>query len=202
MSGFVEKALVLIGESLQNHKKDVVKDVRELEEKINQLHLQVDSQCMKLIATQSPVAKDLRFTLAVIKMNADIERMGDQCLSISYATEEYYREEPLAEMKLVQEMLKDVQKMLRMSLDCFIQGNLTMAEEVLEFDDQVDQSRNLIKDQMIKRMQKEPSLIPAAMDLIFMARNFERIADHCTNIAEDVIFVHTGKDIRHGGMHE
>lgn len=202
MGGFVEKALVVLGESLQHQKKDLVQRVRELEEQINQLHVQVDSLCMKLIATQSPVAKDLRFTLAVIKMNADIERMGDQCISISYAIDEYHRELPLAEMKLIQDMLKDVQKMVRMALDCFIQGNLDLAEEVLEFDDQVDQMRNQVNEQMIKKMQMEPSFIPAAMDLIFMARNFERIADHCTNIAEDVIFVNTGKDIRHGGVHD
>ncbi len=202
MGGFVEKALVVLGENLQHPKKDLVQQVRQLEEKINQLHLEVDSLCMKLIATQSPVAKDLRFTLAVIKMNADIERMGDQCISISYAIDEYHREPPLSEMKLIQGMLKDVQKMVRMALDCFIQGNLELAEEVLEFDDQVDGLRNQVNDEMMKKMQTEPSFVPAAMDLIFMARNFERIADHCTNIAEDVIFVNTGKDIRHGGVHE
>lgn len=202
MGGLVEKALVVIAEVLQSQRRDFLSQVQELEKQINQLHLEVDALCMKAIATQSPVAKDLRFTLAVIKMNADIERMGDQCISISYTIDEYQREQPLGEMKTIREMLGEVQKMVRMALDCFIQNKMELAEDVLKYDDQVDAYRNQVNVAMIDKMKKDPAFIPAAMDLIFMARNLERIADHCTNIAEDVIFVNTGKDVRHGGVHE
>ena len=202
MGGLVEKALAIIAEVLRNRNKDFLAQVQELEEQINQLHLDVDALCMKAIATQSPVARDLRFTLAVIKMNADIERMGDQCISISYTLEEYKKEQPLVEMKSIREMLTEVQKMVRMALDCFTQNRNDLANDVLLYDDRVDNLRNQINSAMIDKMKMDPSFIPAALDLIFMARNLERIADHCTNIAEDVIFVNTGRDVRHGGSHE
>jgi phosphate transport system protein len=202
MGGLVEKSLAVIAEVLEKNNLDFLVQVQEIEEQINQLHLDVDALCMKAIATQSPVARDLRFTLAVIKMNADIERMGDQCISISYALQEYQKEQPLAEIKSVREMLVEVQKMVRMALDCFTQNRNDLATDVLMNDDKVDHLRNQINSAMIEKMKKDPSFIPAAMDLIFMARNLERIADHCTNIAEDVIFVNTGRDVRHGGAHE
>ena len=151
------------------------------------------------MAKQGPVAKDLRMVIAIIKINTDLERMGDQLVNISYTAQDYLGRKPLQIVKEVSRMSEIVREMVRKSLDSFVRADPKAAEKVLQMDDSVDDLKNQVFHQMISHIKAYPADTEAALDIILIARNFERMGDHATNIAEDVIFVSTGKDIRHGG---
>lgn len=199
MGGGVEKALGLLADSIGTRNPEVHKEVRLIENNINACHKEVDLLCLQVLAMQSPRAKDLRFILSCIKINTDLERMGDQCVNISHTSQDYVEGSALAEVKTVLEMARKVRSMLRRSLDCFVSNQLADAQEILTLDDEIDGYKNRIFQQMIQVMKTDSSKVTEAVDLILIARNLERIADHCTNIAEDVIFSLTGDDVRHGG---
>lgn len=205
MGGYVEKALeeatqALAAGSVNSETfKSHFDKVHQLEKQINDNQIKVDNECMAFLATQGPVAKDLRLIVSVIKINADLERMGDQCVNISYSAREYLsrgnRVEGLAE---IERMSKVSREMVKMSLDAFVKENTELAKSVLEKDDEVDALKEQVFKNSTAAIKKDSSGSESALDLILIARNLERLGDHATNIAEDVIFVSTGKDIRHG----
>ncbi len=199
MGGGVEKALGLLADAFGTNDQKVYDEVRTIENGINALHKEVDLLCLQILAMQSPRAKDLRFILSCIKINTDLERMGDQCVNISHTSKDYTTRTSLAEIKSVLTMAKKVRSMLRRSLDCFVSNQLNDAQEILTLDDEIDAFKNQIFQEMIQVMKTNSEKVAPALDLILIARNLERIADHCTNIAEDVIFSLTGDDVRHGG---
>lgn len=205
MGGYVERALeeavqsLLIGESQPKESKAHFDKVHELEQKINENQITVDNECMAFVATQGPVAKDLRFIISVIKINADLERMGDQCVNISYSAKEYLaRTDRVAGLADIERMSHLVREMVKMSLDCFVKENLELAKAVLLKDDEVDALKQKVFVDGSAAIKKNSAVSESALDLILIARNLERLGDHATNIAEDVIFVSTGKDVRHG----
>jgi phosphate transport system protein len=199
MGGYVEKALTEVISALVDRDKEKFKVVHDVEEKINNDHKKIDNECMGFLAKQGPVAKDLRLVLAIIKINTDLERMGDQLVNIAYSGKDYLNRSPLPHVKEISRMSEIARHMIRQSLDSFVRGDSAAAQRVLEMDDSVDELKNQVFRDLIAHMKTHPQDIEAAMDVILMARNFERLGDHATNIAEDVIFVSTGKDIRHGG---
>lgn len=199
MGGGVEKALGLLADSFRTKNKDVYKEVRSIENVINTRHKEVDLLCLQVLAMQSPRAKDLRFILSCIKINTDLERMGDQCMNIAHTSQDYAEGTGLNELTIVLDMAKKVRSMLRRSLDCFVSNQLEDAQQILTLDDEIDDYKNRVFQEMIRVMQSNSNKVVEAIDLILIARNLERIADHCTNIAEDVIFSLTGDDVRHGG---
>ncbi len=201
MGGHVEKALFEVSSAIISKDHSRFKKVFELEEKINEAHVQVDNFCVQLLAKQSPVAKDLRFILSIIKINTDLERMGDQTKNIAYTAQEYLVRPALQQIQWISKMSESVSKMVHGALDAFVRGDVELAQKILLMDDEVDEFKNKVISDLAQHMKKNSQDVEAALDLIVMARNFERLGDHATNIAEDVIFAFTGKDVRHGGIY-
>lgn len=200
MGGHVERALALVSTGLLSRDISRFEKVRELEDQINADHISVDNVCLNLLAKQGPVAKDLRLILSVIKINTDLERMGDQCMNIAFTGKDYLTRAPISQAETIDLMAVLAKKMVKSSLDSFVRGDVELAKEVLMMDDQVDELKNRIFLILTEHMKKQSQDVEASLDLILIARNLERLGDHATNIAEDVIFAFTGKDVRHGGM--
>lgn len=198
MGGNVESAIeAAIGALLDRNAEGFTK-VHELEKNINEAHIRVDEECIQLLARQQPLAADLRFVVAILKINTDLERMGDQAVNIAYNGQFYIKEAPLKPLIDIPRMAKEVQFMVKEALDALVSRNLEAARDVLNRDDSVDALKNQIFRELITYMISDPKTIERAINLILIARNLERIGDHATNIAEDVIFAITGQDVRHG----
>lgn len=198
MGGSVEKALEMVTSGLMERDLKKLEAVFEIEEKINRCHLELDEACTNYLAKQGPVAGDLRFVVSALKINSDLERMGDQCVNMSHSGKDYINRTKHFSADEIRTMAKVARQMVKDSLDCFVTRNLELAQKVLVTDDELDSRKQSIFENMIEEMKQNPQGVEAALDLILIARNLERMGDHATNIAEDVIYFSTGKDIRHG----
>jgi phosphate transport system protein len=201
MGDLVEKAIGRSNQALAERNMAHFTEVHALEKKINEAHIAVDHACVQVLARLSPMAADLRLIVAVIKINSDLERMGDQAVNISYNAEHYLNDGTIGIDLDLPAMGASVQAMVRKALDAFMRSDTRLAQEVLESDDEVDEFKNRVFERLIPYMKAQPDKIEAALDLILIARNLERMGDHATNIAEDVIFACTGEDVRHGIGH-
>jgi phosphate transport system protein len=197
MAGLVERSIENATLALQNRDLGKIKDVYEIEKKVNQSHIQIDGTCLKLLALQQPLAADLRLIIAIIKINTDLERMGDQAVNIAHNAERYLKETPIKPLVDLPNMFAQTRFMVGEALDAFVKTDLTLAGDVLTRDDQVDALKHKIFKDVLEVIKLEPKGIEAGLALILIARNLERIGDHATNIAEDVIFAITGEDVRH-----
>lgn len=198
MGGFVEKALTFTTNGLLKKDLNFLKEVHRTEQLINELQIKIDNACLQVLAKQGPVAKDLRLILAIIKINTDLERMGDQCVNIAHIGRELVERgtsRPVPDLEL---MAASAAKMVKAALDSFVKMDIEAAKQVLGMDDQVDKLRNKIYQESIESMKKDIANLQDYLDYILIARNLERLGDHSTNIAEDVIFAFSGKDVRHG----
>lgn len=198
MGGAVEQSLAAVAAGLVSRDLKKLELVFEIEKKINQTHLEVDAVCTNFLAKQGPVASDLRFIVSVLKINADLERMGDQCVNISYLSKEFIARAGKFPLEEINAMSSSAQSMVKESLDCFVRRDLELAKKVLLADDDLDTRKKKIFEHMTAEIKKDSSQVESALELILIARNLERIGDHATNIAEDVIYFSTGKDVRHG----
>ncbi len=197
----MESALNLATQALIKRQPEKFAEVHLVESHINEEHIRVDSWCFQFLAKQGPVAKDLRFVISLIKLNSDLERMGDQTVNIAYTGKDYLSRPPIPWPVEIEEMSHIVRTMVRESLDSFVRENVKLARKILLMDDEVDSRKNQVFVKLVEFMRSHPDDIEAAMDLILVARNLERLGDHATNIAEEVIFVSTGRDVRHGGRY-
>jgi phosphate transport system protein len=203
MGGLVEQAIERATQALHERNPRKLEDVFSIEKKINTHHIDIDSSCVEVLARLSPVATDLRLILSILKINTDLERMGDQAVNIAYNAEHYLKDESIQAVDIyLPQMATAVRKMVRDSLDAFTNSDVVLAQNVLEQDDEVDSFKNRIFKTLIPFMKDHPSQVESAVDLILIARNLERMGDHATNIAEDVIFAYTGEDVRHGHQSE
>lgn len=200
MGAAVEKAVECAIRGLIERNEDAFRQVHIYESRINQFHMSIDEACMKVLARQSPMASDLRLVLGCIKINSDLERMGDQAVNISHCGVRYLSELPLKPLVDLPKMAEEVKRMVREALDAFVRQDQDLAKAVVVHDDVVDRYKNTIFRELIEIMKSKPETVERAMDLILISRNLERIGDHATNIAEDVIFVASGVDIRHGAQ--
>lgn len=199
MGGWVETSLSISMESLFSRNSSLLQHVHESEDRINSIQLEIDAACFNLLAQQAPVAKDLRQILSFLKINSDLERMGDQCSNIAHLAKDLVALKTMAVPEDLRKMLPPVSQMLKESLNAFVREDVELAKKVLLMDDQVDSLKESLQKQLQTEMKRDPELIGTALALIFVTRNLERLGDHATNIAEDVIFVSTGLDIRHRG---
>lgn len=197
MGGLVEKAIERATEALKTRNQDLIAEVFEIEKKVNQCHISVDSLCLKLLALQHPFAVDLRAIVAMIKINTDLERMGDQGVNIAHNSSRYIKGPPLKVLEDLPHMFEEVRFMVRDALDSFVKSDSKLAREVLDRDAIVDNLKNKIFRDVLDHLKTKPEMIEQGLNLILVARNLERIGDHATNIAEDVIFAATGEDVRH-----
>lgn len=171
--------------------------VFQFEEKINQHHSSLDNHCMQALAKLSPFGQDLRMIISVIKINADLERMGDQSRNIVRILKDSLEKTQSFETPAFIKMMDDVKWMVEQAIECFPKGNVQQAVRVLEREQIVDDAKKQITIELLERMKSKPESVKSSLDFILIVKNLERIADHCTNIAEETIFVMTGKDIRH-----
>jgi phosphate transport system protein len=175
----------------------LLQHVLENERAINAAERSVDEMAYDLMAMEQPMAVDLRFLLAVIKINGDLERIGDQSVNIAERGRDLL-DRPRADLPVnMRQMGELTEKMIRFSLQSLLDGDANMAKSVLTMDDDVDQMNRDVHKAMIAMIQQHPEWTEQALSTIIIARNLERIADHATNIAEDVIFWVRGADVRH-----
>jgi phosphate transport system protein len=176
--------------------------VLEGESKINEAEREIDELAFDLLAMQQPMAVDLRFILAVTKINSDLERVGDQAVNIAERVMDLV-ELPKADLPVdIARMAAAASAMVRRSLESFIEGKAELAQAVLEMDNVVDRMRDDAFINLVKTMNERPQVTRQALDSLLVARNLERVADHATNIAEDVIFWVRGADVRHNAQQE
>lgn len=173
-----------------------LKAVQDWEHQVNGMHIEIDEVALRLIALHQPAAGDLRLIAAAIKINSDLERIADQAVNIA-ETGVYLSKEPKIALGDIPRMVEVASGMLKDSLDAFSRGDVDLAREVIKRDDEEDRLKSRIFNELVSLMQRDASTIQRGMDIILIARNLERIADHATNVAEDVIFMVLGKDIRH-----
>ncbi|MEY4096267.1 MAG: PhoU-like phosphate uptake regulator [Acidobacteriota bacterium] len=167
------------------------------DEPINDLHMEVDDRCFKLLALHQPMAADLRVIVAAVKINTDLERVGDLAVNIAEAGKRYLQHAPVKPLIDIPRMGELAQKMLRDALDAFVRRDMPLAEAVLAADDTLDALKTQIFRELLTYMLQRPETIEPALDLILISRHLERIGDHATNVAEDVIFILSAKDVRH-----
>jgi len=199
MGEYVEQALDLTLRGLMSGSPDSFSQVNSIEHAVNTLHKEIDEAVLVLLAKESPMAADLRLILAVFKINSDLERMADQAVNITRHGKDYLSKPPLKPLVDLPRMMDAAREMVRSSLDSFVHRDAELAKQVLEKDDFLDASKEKIQMELMQFIKQKPESVESAMSLILIARNLERIGDHATNIAEDVIFIVTGADVRHQG---
>jgi len=197
MGGMAEQAVERAVESHRRRDGDLCRLVLDGEPAINTMEREIDELALDLLAMQQPMAIDLRFITAVMKINADLERVGDQAVNIA---ERVLHSLALPEVELpadIPRMAGVARDMVRRALQSFIDARPEAAEEILKMDDLVDDMNREIHAAMIDHMKRVPDALQQALDALLISRNLERVADHATNIAEDVIFWIKGADVRH-----
>jgi len=197
MGGLVEAAIHNSVLALVDRDEDKAKDVMWNEALINQKEIEIDELATRMLALFQPMARDLRFITAVIKINNDLERMGDLAVNITERALTLMREPAVKVLVDIPRIADLAESMVHRSLDAFAKHDADMARDVLLSDDAVDRLRDAVYDELLNFMQEERSTINRAVSLMFIAQNLERIADHSTNIAEDVLFAVKGIDVRH-----
>jgi phosphate transport system protein len=197
MAGLAEAAVHLSVLALVERNPALAEEVLRNESLINRMEIEIDDSAVGLLARQQPMAIDLRFVTAAIKINSDLERVGDLAVNIAERALSLIAKPPVKPLIDIPQLARLTESMVRKSLDAFVKRDSQLAHEVLVSDDAVDDLRDGVYDELIRFMESDPSTISRSLDLIFVARNLERIADHATNIAEDVVFLVDGVDVRH-----
>ena len=201
MGGLAEQAIDRATEAYRTRDAKFCQMVLSGEQAINEAERDIDELALDLLAMQQPMAIDLRFIMAVIKINADLERVGDQAVNITQRVLDLISEPPVELPVDIPKMASSVSTMVQRALQSFLDGHAEVAESVLQMDNVVDRMKDEAFVVLVQKMQSDPVLVRPALNVLLISRNLERIADHATNIAEDVIFWVRGADVRHGGAH-
>jgi phosphate transport system protein len=199
MGGLAEERVRESVRGLMDRDHAAIDGVLSGDEPINDLHMEVDDRCFKLLALHQPMAADLRVIVAAVKINTDLERVGDLAVNIAEAGKRYLQHPPVKPLIDIPRMGELAQKMLRDSLDAFVRRDMVLAEAVLAADDTLDGLKTQIFRELLTYMLQAPDTIEPSLDLILISRHLERIGDHATNVAEDVIFILSARDVRHHG---
>jgi phosphate transport system protein len=197
MGGLAEEQVRLAVKALTERDRELVALALNGDEPINRLHIEIDGRCFTLLALHQPIAVDLRAIVAAVKINTDLERVGDLAINIAEAARRYAQHAPVKKLIDIPRMANIAQNMLRDSLDAFVRRDTDLAQRVLNEDDKLDDLKTQIFRELLTYMLQDPSTIEGALDLILISRHLERIGDHATNIAEDVIFMVSARDVRH-----
>ncbi len=197
MGGLAEDRLRLAVRGLVDRDPAIVDRVLGNDADINTLHMEVDDRCFKLLALHQPMAVDLRAIVSAVKINTDLERVGDLAVNIAEAVSRYLQHPPVKELIDIPRMAVIAQDMLRDALDAYVRRDIPLAQAVLDRDDELDALKTMVFRELLTHMLRDPATIEPSLDLILISRHLERIGDHATNIAEDVIFMVSAKDVRH-----
>ncbi|KAA3632458.1 MAG: phosphate transport system regulatory protein PhoU [Calditrichaeota bacterium] len=199
LTAMVERSLQTSVKAIINRDDSAVTAVQELDNEIDTLEVEVEEDCLKILALHQPVAADLRFVIAVLKINNDLERIGDLSVNISKRIK-YFA--PFSDRKVpfdLDNMLERTSKMVHMSADALIAWDPEKAKEICEADNAIDEIHKQAYKEIHKHIQSEPEFVEYYISLLSVSRNLERIADHATNIAEDIVYMVSGEIIRHQG---
>jgi phosphate transport system protein len=197
MGGMAEAAVEMAAESYRKRDGRLAQQVFDRERLINQSERRIDEMAVDLMAMQQPMATDLRFLLAVLKINADLERVGDLAVNIAQRSLDLMQEAEIDARVDISRMTTAVSTMVRRALESFLSARAEVAQAVLEMDSIVDRMKDEAFVNLVAQMKQDPEHVRAYLDVLLIARSLERIADHATNIAEDVIFWVSGTDVRH-----
>ena len=197
MGGLVEERVHRAVHALVHRGEQDAQRVIATDKEVNDLQMDIDDRCLRLLATQTPLAVDLRLITSAMKINADLERIGDQAVNIAESVLVLIPQPPLKPLIDIPRMAAIAEKMIRDALDAFVKKDAELARDVLRRDDEVDELKDQVFRELLTYMMADPGTIQRALSLILISRNLERIADHATNIAEDVIFIAEAKDVRH-----
>lgn len=204
MGGLVEQQIVNALESLVNVNPKLAFDVMENENGVNALEIQIDEDCSHIIARRQPAASDLRMIMMVVKTITDLERIGDEAAKIARVTQKIYESDRMYKARFteIKTMVTLVREMLRTSLDAFARLDVSKTVEVARQDEQVDEQFRAAMRQLITFMLEDPRTISMSLEVLFVAKAIERIGDHAKNIAEYVVYMVKGKDVRHTSLDE
>ncbi|MFH0856043.1 MAG: phosphate signaling complex protein PhoU [Candidatus Omnitrophota bacterium] len=198
MGVYAEEAIFKSVEALRSRDKALAKGVIDNDANIDNLELEIDEECIDLIARHQPMAKDLRFIATGMKINSELERIADIAVDIAQRTLELADKPILKPLVDIPKLTLVAQNMVRLAIDAFIKNDSGLAKKVLSLDPEADGLRNVIQKELVEDyMAKDGSTAPRAVQLLLITRFLERICDHCTNIAEDVIYMVSAKVVRH-----
>ena len=197
MSGEAEAALGLAVEALLERDGEKARRVIAGDRVIDSMEVEIEEQCINLLALQQPMARDLRMLTSALKIANDLERVGDHAVNIAQSTERLTQARPITPEPEIVEMARLARDMLSDALEAFIRGDATAGREVCLRDDKVDALHRSVFRILLTHMMEDPHMIGAGMELFLVSRNLERVADLATNIGEDVVFLVEGKSIKH-----
>lgn len=200
MLDMADSAQAMIGlavKALTDRKGSYVEDVLKQEVKVNHLEIEIEEEVLRLLALRQPAAKDLRLLTALLKINNDLERVADQACNIAETVRFILKEPSLKSSVNISHMAQVAQRMIKNSIEAFVHHDTSLAKQVCEEDDEVDRLNDQTFRVLLTYMMEDPKSITRAVDLILVSRNLERIADHATNIAEEVVFIEEGRNIKH-----
>jgi phosphate transport system protein len=197
MGGLVERQIVDAVNSLVSRDSDKAREVIARDAEVNRMDIEIDAMCIRILALRAPAASDLRFITTGLKINYDLERIGDMAVNICERALEL-NEEPILKPYIdIPRMASIAESMVKDSLDAFVRGDCDLAQQVIERDDEVDQLNHQIFRELLSYMAEDPRKIGNGTRILFVSKYLERIADHATNIGEIVVFMVKGKTIRH-----
>jgi phosphate transport system protein len=197
MAARAEEQIALAVRGLKDREEGLACQVLDREEAINLLDIEIDEMALRLLALRQPMAADLRFITSAMKISSDLERIGDLAVNIAQRTIDLLKSPQLKPLIDIPQMALMAQEMVRDVLNAFINGDDKLARDVCERDDQMDKLNQQVFRELLTYMMEDPATISRAVDLILVGRHLERIADHATNIGEDVIYMVRGKTIKH-----
>ena len=175
----------------------ILGDVIQGDESINALQIELDDRCFKLLALRQPMATDLRLIMSTTRITSDLERVGDLAVNVAEAAARYIQYPPVKPLIDLPKMSEFAQQMLHDALSSFVSGEVSLASDVLKRDDALDDLKRQVFQDLLTYMLNNPDLVAPALDLVLISRHLERVGDHATNIAEDIIFLVEGRDVRH-----
>jgi phosphate transport system protein len=197
LGALVEDRVRLAVQSVDQIDAEIAGRIIKTDYEVDAMEVEVEEECLKVLALHQPVAVDLRFIIAVIKINNDLERIGDQAVNIAQRVEIIAKRPKPPFMFDYSVMAEKVQRMLKMSLDAFVNLDVDMAYKVITMDDEVDQIKNEAYDRIKQAIQDLPERVGYYINLLLISRHLERLADHATNVAEEVIYLVEGEIFRH-----
>ncbi len=197
MGGLAEERVTAAVRALVDRDPMLVERVLAGDQPLNQLHIEIDGWSFRLLALHQPMAVDLRAVVAAVKINTDLERVGDLAVNIAEAARRYLRHAPVKPLIDIPRMATIAEAMLRDALDAYVRRDTALAQSVLDRDDELDALKTQVFRELLTYMLQDQHTIEPALDLILISRHLERIGDHATNVAEDVIFMVSARDVRH-----
>jgi phosphate transport system protein len=197
LGALVENRVQLASQAVENMDAEIAQRIIKTDYEIDEMEVEIDEECLKVLALHQPVAVDLRFIINVIKINNELERIGDQAVNIAERVEIIAKRPKPPFMFDYSVMAEKTQRMLKMSLDSLVNLDVDMAYKVIFMDDEVDQIKNDAYDKIKQAIKELPERVGYYINLLLISRHLERISDHATNIAEEVIYLVEGEIFRH-----